>query len=118
MTPEGKVKAQVKKVLAQFPNLWQHWAVQNGMGTPTLDCTGWFHGRAFAIETKAPGAKPTPRQLITIAKMEKGGARVFVIDGDCSELEEYLRYVNADIEKLPLTPYDAEPGRNQIHSRF
>ena len=83
MTPEGKMKAAVKKALLpyrQFGELYSHWPVLNGMGEPTLDCVGCYRGHFFAIETKAPGKKPTPRQLQTIAKMEDAGAAVFVID--------------------------------------
>ena len=82
MTPEGKVKAAVKKVLAKYgEELDAFWPVQNGMGTPALDCIVCYRGHHIEIETKAPGKKPTPRQLITIAKKEKAGAKVFVIDG-------------------------------------
>jgi hypothetical protein len=118
MTPEGRVKAQVKKILAGYEDLWQHWAVQNGMGTPTLDCTGWYRGRAFAIETKAPGKEPTPRQIITIDKMEKAGGKVFVIDGEagCEDLDLYLCRLKDSCAQL--ISCDAEPGRNHIHSRF
>lgn len=93
MTPEGKVKAQVKKVLAKYGDeLDQFWPVQNGMGSPALDCIVCYRGHHIEIETKAPGKKPTPRQLITIAKKEKAGAKVFVIDGEeaCIMLDSYL----------------------------
>lgn len=100
MTPEGKVKTRVKKILAKFkPKLWDHWPVQSGYGAPTLDCTGAISGRAFAIETKAPGEHPTPRQQLTIEEMRAAGIRVFVIgesvvDGYYSgelELFEWLK---------------------------
>jgi hypothetical protein len=96
MTPEGRVKSMVKKVLARFgEELDAFWPVQNGMGSPALDCIVCCRGHHIEIETKAPGKLPTPRQLITIAKKEKAGARVFVIDGEqgCVELEFYLRYI-------------------------
>jgi hypothetical protein len=80
-TPEGKTKAAIKKVLNEYGDaLWQHWPVQNGMGTPTLDCNGWFKGHAYAIEAKAPGKKPSPRQVITIERMQQAGAKIFIID--------------------------------------
>jgi hypothetical protein len=90
-TPEGKVKERVKTLLKQHGAYW-HCPVQNGMGKPALD---FMHvlvrGRPCAIETKAPGKKPTARQLLTIAEIEAAGGLVFVIDGDTSELEEWLR---------------------------
>lgn len=95
MTPEGRVKEKVKQLLAQFkPQLYAHWPVQNGMGSPTLDCTGSINGRAFAIETKAPGKKLTPRQLQTAAEMRLAGYHVFEIDGtdELKELRAWLSY--------------------------
>ena len=93
MTPEGKVKANVKKVLAKYSELryiYRHWPVPSGYGKSTLDCLGAISGRAFAIETKAPGEKPTPLQLGYIDDMQRAGMKVFVIDGDTSELEDWL----------------------------
>lgn len=81
-TPEGKVKDRVKRILQQHkPQLYAHWPVQTGFGAPTLDCTGAIFGRAFAIETKAPGKIPTPRQISTMLEMKKAGYKLFVIDG-------------------------------------
>jgi hypothetical protein len=82
MTPEGKVKAEVKKVLACFgPYVYAHWPVLNGMGAPTLDCIGCVGGKFFAIETKAAGKELTPRQHETRDRMVAAGGRVFVIAG-------------------------------------
>lgn len=90
MTPEAKVKEQVKKVL-KAAGAYYHMPVQNGMGAPTLDFVGCAHGRFFAIETKAPGGVPTPRQRHTIDTIRNvGGGRVFIIDGDTSDLENWL----------------------------
>lgn len=88
-TPEGKVKEKVKRVLKAH-DAYYHMPVQNGMGSPTLDFVGCHVGRYFAIETKAPGKKPTPRQELTIDQIRQAGGKVFVIDGDTSELEEWL----------------------------
>ena len=93
MTPQGRVKAKVKAVLKKYP-LHAFWPVQSGYGAPTLDCLGCHHGLYFAIETKAPGKKPTPRQVITIKQMRDAGATVFVIDGDCAALEAWLETTN------------------------
>ena len=78
-TPEGKVKAAVVKVLKAF-GAYYHMPVQNGMGAPTLDFVGCYRGMFFAIETKAPKKKMTPRQLITQAKMEAADGKVFMVD--------------------------------------
>lgn len=91
MTPEAKVKAKVKAVLAASgPAVYSHWPVQAGYGAPCLDCNGCVYGFRFDIETKAPGKKPTKRQLMTIAELEAAGSRVFVIDGNTKELEEWI----------------------------
>jgi hypothetical protein len=88
-TPEGKVKAQVKKVLTKYDAYW-HCPVQNGLGAPSLDFICCIKGQYFAIETKAPGGKPTPRQEQTIEAIRKAGGKVFVIDGDTCLLETWL----------------------------
>jgi VRR-NUC domain. len=91
MTPEGAVKAKTKRVLAEFEGVYYHMPVQNGMGAPTLDFVGCCHGKYFAIETKAPGKKPTERQWRTIINIRAAGGTVFVIDGsDFGELKHWL----------------------------
>jgi hypothetical protein len=79
-TLEGAVKARVKKMLNEA-KAYHYWPVGNGMGSPTLDCLGCHHGRFFAIETKAPGKKPTPRQEGTIREIHLATGMAFVIDG-------------------------------------
>lgn len=86
MTPEGKVKQKVKD-LCKRHDVYYHMPVQNGMGKPTLDFILCVDGYFVAVETKAPGKKPTPRQLLTMAEMEKAGGVTMVVDGD-KTLEE------------------------------
>ena len=90
MTPEGAVKAKVKKLLEAY-GCYYLMPVQNGMGSPTLDFLGCHNGRFFSIETKAPGKKPTPRQEVTIKKIQLAKGPAFVIDGDLSTLELWLQ---------------------------
>lgn len=85
MTPEGKIKEQVKKLLKTYGVYW-HMPVQNGMGAPSLDFVCCHRGWYFAIETKAPGKKPTPRQEVTMAEIQKAGGKCFVIDGDPEDM--------------------------------
>lgn len=87
ITPEGRVKKQVRDLFAQFDYIYAHWPVQNGMGKPCLDCHASHMGRYFAVETKAPGKKMTPRQENTAAEIRASGARVFVIDGEISMIK-------------------------------
>lgn len=79
MTPEAKVKAAVKAQLVIF-KAYKHMPVQNGMGEPALDFHVSAGGFYAAIETKAPGKEPTPRQKATIKKVVESGGSVFVID--------------------------------------
>lgn len=97
MTPEGKVKKRVKAIietraLQDGTRIYTNWPVPIGYGESTLDCIGCHRGQFFAIETKAPGKKLTPRQQMVKELMVEAGARVFVIDGDegCQELWTWL----------------------------
>lgn len=94
MTPEGRVKAAVKRSLAKF-ELFSWWPVPSGYGESGLDCVGWVKGRAFAIETKSPGKHPTPRQGECIRRMKEAGAEVFVIDGKPEQLRELEVWLTA-----------------------
>lgn len=90
-TPEGKVKERVKKLLRRFDIYW-HMPVQNGMGSPSLDFICCVRGYYLAIETKAPGKKPTPRQELTMEAITKAGGFVFVVSDDDTfiRLEAFL----------------------------
>lgn len=89
VTPEGKIKKMVQKVLGEFyedhltgGGLYAYWPVPSGFGASSLDCIVCYRGKFIGIETKAPGKKPTPRQELTIKQMRDGGGMVFVIDGE------------------------------------
>lgn len=88
-TPEGKVKRKVSAILAEFASTTYYtMPVPGGYGESTLDYVGCNLGRFFAIETKAPGKKPTDRQNAIATMMTRAGGKVFVIDGEPSQLEE------------------------------
>ncbi len=81
-TPEGKVKAIVKSIMAKFGDkIDGFWPVPSGYGESHLDYVGCACGWFFSIETKAPGKKPTPRQLERQRRVELAGGKVFIIDG-------------------------------------
>ena len=86
---EKVVKDRVKRVLKKH-GVYFFMPVQTGYGAPALDFYCCNKGTFFAIETKAPGKKLTPRQVITKETIEKAGGKVFVIDGDTTELDEWL----------------------------
>lgn len=94
LTPEGKVKAKVIKLLGKY-GVYRHMPVQNGMGAASLDFVCCHRGFFFAIETKAEGKKLTPRQITTKSEMEKAGGKVFEVIGDKGmiELEEWLEKI-------------------------
>jgi hypothetical protein len=87
-TPEGKVKNTVKKILKKYEGMVDgFWPVPSGLGESHLDYVGCIAvgkrptGLFFAIETKAPGKKPTARQEKRINDVRGAGGKVFVIDG-------------------------------------
>lgn len=83
MTPEGRVKAKVKKAFEKFGrSCWRFMPVQSGYGAPALDFLFALRGRFIAIETKAPGNKLTPQQESTKAAIEAAGGLVFVVWDD------------------------------------
>lgn len=86
MTPEGKVKEAVKNMLRLY-KAYYFMPVQAGYGTPGLDFYGCHRGRFFAIETKAPGKRPTDRQWATINMVQAAQGKWFVID-DKDKLQE------------------------------
>jgi len=94
-TPESKVKASVNKVLASFGDeVDGFWPVPSGYGESHLDWVGSAGGYFISIETKAPGKKPTPRQVERIRRVTKSGGAAFVIDGtDQTTTVDQLRTV-------------------------
>ena len=68
-TPEGRVKATIKKYLATLPFCWWYMPVSNGMGRMGIpDFIVCYRGVFIGIETKAPGkeANVTPLQMQNI----------------------------------------------------
>jgi hypothetical protein len=110
MTPEGKVKAKVKKLLKTWgKNCYYEMPVPGGFGKSGLDFNICFCGCWISIETKAPGQTLTDRQLLRKREIEDAGGAVFGIDGTedndenydlgmdgFSELEEFLKQVHRE----------------------
>src|ERR1700675_5017225 len=90
MTPEGKVKAKVNRALYNWDHVYKFMPVQMGFGAATLDYLISVNGYFLGIETKAPGKKPTDRQLQTMAQIVAAGGTVLVIDGDLKELNAFM----------------------------
>lgn len=105
MTPEGRVKAKVKKALDTLKtDVWRFMPVQTGFGSPALDYLLCIRGRFVSIETKAPGKKLTPLQESTKAAMEAAGGIVLVV-WDESSLEIAMKIILA-LEFAPNAPGD------------
>lgn len=103
-TPEGKVKNDIKDLLVEydirpakeagtyksaagwfFMPIGGPYAVK---GIP--DFMGVYHGLFWSIEAKAPGKEPTGFQSLQIGAIRAGTGKVFVVDGDLSEVREWL----------------------------
>lgn len=96
MTPEGKTKEKLKRMLKRYaPAVKYHMPVLNGMGEPALDFDVTVKGYSFKIETKAPGKKPTVRQAKTLDEWAQAGAFCFVVDSDegVAVVEEYIKLI-------------------------
>lgn len=91
MTPEGRVKKAVNKALDRFKH-YRFMPVPTGYGKKTLDYLVCIGGLFVAIETKAPGKKPTAQQELAIKEITDAGGVVFVIDSEegTKPLEEFL----------------------------
>ena len=89
MTPEARLKAQVKKVLDKH-GVWYYMPVQNGMGVTGIpDFVCCDEGRFLGIETKAPGKHPTPNQIRVGDQINDHGG-VWMVVHDAEEVESYF----------------------------
>lgn len=96
MTPEGRVKAKVKRALATLRRHYHFMPVQNGMGAPALDYFCCISGLFIAIETKVPGKGLTDRQRLTANAIVAAHGIVYVIHDD-HEIEQMIYALNHGI---------------------
>jgi hypothetical protein len=92
VTPEGKVKKAIKKLL-EHHDCYYYMPVTNGMGAASVDfvCVLPPHGTALFIEAKAANGKVTPRQSQVLRLVESKGAIVFVQYGeDVTALQDVI----------------------------
>jgi hypothetical protein len=90
-TPEGRVKAAVKRLL-KARGVWFYCPMQNGMGVSGIpDFICCWEGRFLAIETKAPGRRnsTTANQKERIREIIDSRGIAIVID-DVAQLQEVL----------------------------
>lgn len=81
MTPEGKIKAVVKKLFKEYGStIFYYMPVPSGFGKQSLDFIGCYKGKFFAIETKAGDKGMTKKQSDTAEEMESAGGKVFLVN--------------------------------------
>jgi hypothetical protein len=90
-TPEGRVKAAVKKVLKQ-KGAWFYMPVQNGMGVVGIpDFVCCWRGRFLGIETKAPGKRKnlSANQAMQLGLIDDAEGLTLVVD-DVQQLIDFF----------------------------
>lgn len=108
MTPEGYVKRELKRQLVGRAD--HRWPVTRGMGSLFLDCHAVVKGFTWAIECKAPGEEPTPRQHDTMLELWAAGALVSVY-----QYNEIVHHEDAHRVTLML---DALNGNEYFKARY
>ena len=91
MTPEGKVKAKIKKILKDN-DIYYVMPATGGYGNSGApDCLICPNGKFVGFETKANGNKPTALQQMNLDKIEdSGGLALVVNESNVDKICEYL----------------------------
>jgi len=97
MTPEGRVKEAVKKVMRKH-GVWYFMPMQNGFGVvgiPDFICC--IDGLFFTVETKAPGKRDntTPNQQRVMREILEHGGYAIVAD-DAKQVEDYIIFLRSE----------------------
>jgi len=95
-TPESKIKKKVRGRL-RAAGAYVFSPVQMGMGMPTLDDLVCFSGKFVAIEYKAAGGKPTPRQQMTMKVIRQAGGIVIWADSYEGIIEELNKALGLEL---------------------
>lgn len=88
MTPEGKVKAEIREYLKSIGAYYVQ-PIGSGYGAASLDFFVCYRGRFIAIEAKRPGGKPTPRQALIMQEVLEAGGYPLLVD-DVDELKRFI----------------------------
>ena len=93
MTPEGRLKKEVKEVLEQYEPLWYFMPVSCGFGKQGIpDFIICANGRFLSIETKDKGKKRTPLQMLCATQITLAeGIMLLLFPGEIENLRSYLR---------------------------
>lgn len=94
MTPEGKVKARLKKQLNEL-GIYHFSPFQAGMGRAGIpDVIGCYRGVFVAFECKAGSNKPTALQEREMQAIREAGGHAYVINEDnVNDLQEILKWI-------------------------
>ena len=99
MTPEAKVKAKVKRILAEL-GAYYAMPVTGGYGNSGVpDFLVCLRGRFYAIECKANGGKPTALQEKHLADIRgAGGVSLIIHEANVENLRKELEnvYIHKD----------------------
>ncbi len=87
-TPEAVLKDKVKTYLNGTGAYW-YMPVPSGYGKQTVDFLCCVRGRFLGIETKAPGKRPTVRQLVCLSEIQRAGGVSFWVDS----YEDFLAHM-------------------------
>ncbi len=89
MTPEGKVKKQIRDWLTSI-GAYHFAPVQMGMGTRTVDLLCCIKGRFVAIEVKKPGVNtPGKFQGLVLRQVAQAGGIAFTTNS-LERTQEYI----------------------------
>ena len=93
MTPEGKVKAKLKKTLDEM-GIWHFSPFQAGMGRAGVpDVIGCYRGLFVAFECKAGKNQPTALQEREINAIRTAKGLAFVVDeNNLDDIKELLQW--------------------------
>jgi hypothetical protein len=78
-TPEAAIKDQIRKWLKE-QGAYVFSPTQMGYGMQTVDLLACWGGLFIAIEVKAPGKKPTARQLQILGEIDKARGKAIWVD--------------------------------------
>ena len=92
-TPEGKVKAEVKKYLKKI-GAYYFMPVQTGYGAAGVDFYICYEGWFIAVETKAGEAIPKPRQRKVLEDVDSCGGLSLCIN-DVESLRRCIEWIDA-----------------------
>lgn len=92
MTPEGKVKDKVKKVLKELKAYYVMPATGGYGASGAPDFIVCYDSMFYGIECKANGNQPTALQLKHLSEIRDAGGKSFVIDeNNVGQLKDLLK---------------------------